>query len=132
MKNEITQTTAKTPMESHETIQGKKIYRPLADIIETSEGISLTLEMPGVAPESVDITLEKKELTIFGKTHSIQPGKLDLTYSEYGQGDYKRTFILSEDFASDRINAEMRNGVLHIQLPKAEEAQPKKIVVNAA
>jgi len=132
MKNELTQTTGKTPAEHPETIQGKQIYRPLADIIETKDGVSLILEMPGVAPENVDITLEKRELTIRGKTHSIQPGKLDLAYAEYSQGDYERAFTLSEDFASEKIEAEMRNGVLRLTLPKAEASQPKKITVKAA
>lgn len=132
MKNEITQTTVKTPAETPETFQGRHTYRPVADIIESSNGVSMILEMPGVAPDNIDITLEKRVLSIRGKIHPVQPEKLDLTYKEYGQGDYERAFTLSEDFDPNKIEARMSNGILTVKLPKAEAAQPKKIVVNAA
>ena len=89
------------------------------------------LEMPGVAIDDVDITLEKRVLTIRGRTSSVQSDKLRLAYAEYGEGDYERAFTLSEDFDPGRIEASMSNGVLTMRLPRSEAAQPKKIAVKA-
>jgi HSP20 family protein len=132
MSNEVTRTPDKTLAETPETTHGGGIYRPLTDIIETDQGVSLMLEMPGVAPEDVDITLEKRVLMIRGKTRAARPEQLQLAYAEYGEGDYERAFTMSEDFDPDRIEAAMSNGVLSVTLPRAEAAQPKKIAVKSA
>lgn len=132
MTNEVTQSRDKTPAEMPETTHGGRIYRPLTDIVETGDGVSLMLEMPGVALEDVDITLEKRVLTIRGRVRSMQADKLRLAYAEYGEGDYERVFTLSEDFDPERIEASMSNGVLTMTLPRSEATQPKKIVVKAA
>jgi len=132
MSNDVTQTANKTPAETPETTYGGRVYRPLTDIVETPQGVSLMLEMPGVRPEDVDITLEKRVLTISGRVHATQPEKVQLASAEYGEGDFERAFTLSEDFDPDKIEAAMANGVLTVALPRAEAAQPKKIAVKAA
>lgn len=132
MTNEVTQTIDKTPAETPETTEGVRIYRPLTDIVETDEGVTLMLEMPGVAPDDVDVTLEKRVLTIRGKVHATQPEKLELAYAEYGEGDFERAFTMSDDFDPDRIGAAVSNGVLTVTLPRAAEAKPKKITVRAS
>jgi HSP20 family molecular chaperone IbpA len=132
MSNEVTQTSDKTLAEAPETTHGGRIYRPLTDIVETTDGVSLMLEMPGVNPEDVDITLEKRVLTINGRVRNTQPEKVQLAYAEYGEGDFERAFTLSEDFDPDKIEAAMANGVLTVTLPRAEAAQPKKIAVKVA
>lgn len=131
MDTEVTRTPEKTPAEIPETTRGGRIYRPLTDIVETRGGVSLMLEMPGVEAGSVDITLEGRVLTIRGSVSPTRPANLELAYAEYGEGDYERTFTMSEDFDPDRIEAELRNGVLTVTLPRAEAAQPKKIAVKA-
>lgn len=130
MSAEMTATSDKIPAEAPETVAGGKIYRPVADIVETDQGVTLYMEMPGVAPDNVDITLEKRVLTIRGRTNPPMPEKLDLAYAEYDTGDYERAFTLSEDFDPDRIEASLHNGVLMVTLPHAEEAKPKKIAVK--
>lgn len=132
MTHDVTQTAEKTPAETPETTGGGRIYRPLTDIVETDEGVTLMLEMPGVAPGDVDITLEKRVLTIRGKVHPTVPEKLQLAYAEYGEGDFERAFTLSDDFDPDKIDATVVNGVLILKLPRAAEAQPKKIAVKGA
>lgn len=132
MTNEVTKTTDKTPADAPETTTGGRIYRPLTDIVETPEGVTLMVEMPGVAPDDVDITLEKRVLTLRGKVQPTQPEKLQLAYAEYGEGDFERAFTLSDDFDSDKIDAALSHGVLTLKLPRAAEAQPKKITVKAS
>lgn len=130
MTNEVTQTAEKTPTEAPETTSGARIYRPLADIMETPDGVTLMLEMPGVAAKNVDVTLEKRVLTIRGKVQPTAPETLQLAYAEYGEGDFERSFTLSDDFDPDKIDASVVNGVLTLTLPRAAEAQPKKIAVK--
>ena len=132
MSTDITQATEKTPIDAPETTGSRRIYRPITDIVETDQGVSMMLEMPGVASGDVEITLENRVLTIRGKVEPVRPENLALAYAEYGEGDFERAFTLSEDFAPDRIEAEMRGGVLTLTLPRAPEAQPKRIAVKGA
>ncbi|MSU88761.1 Hsp20 family protein [Rhodobacteraceae bacterium 2CG4] len=129
MTNEVTTTPTTEPAGTTRDIP---VFRPVADIAETGQGISLMLEMPGVAPDSVDISLENRVLTIRGQARTTRPENLQLSYAEYGEGDYERAFALSEDFDPDKIAAEMRAGVLTLTLPRAEAAKPRKIAVKAA
>lgn len=115
-----------------ETTHGGRVYRPLADIVETGDGVQLMLEMPGVSRDDLDVTLEKRVLTIRGKVHPTAPDKLDLVHAEYGEGDYERSFSMSQDFDPDKIEASLSNGILTLTLPRAEAAKPKKIEVRAA
>ncbi len=132
MSTEMTQAATKTPAQAPETTAGGRIYRPLTDIIETDQGVSMMIEIPGVGPDDAEITLENRVLTIRGKVRPTQPESLQLVYAEYGEGDFERSFTLSEDFDPDRIEAELRNGVLTLTLPKAPEAQPRKIAVKGS
>lgn len=132
MSNDVTQQMNKSDAETPETIHGGRIFRPLTDIVETERGVALVLEMPGVAPDDVDVSLEKRVLTIRGKVKPTRPDNLELAFAEYAEGDYERAFTMSEDFDPEKIEAQMRNGVLTLSLPRAEETQPKKIAVKAA
>ena len=132
----MTETARQTPekplADKPETALGGRVYLPLTDITETETGVTLALEMPGVAPDDVDITLENKVLTIHGKSRIAQPEKLRLAYAEYGEGDYERSFSLTDDFDPDKIEASMQDGVLTLSLPRAAAVLPKKITVTSA
>jgi HSP20 family molecular chaperone IbpA len=131
-KTELARTPEKTLADTPEPTGGGVIYRAPTDIVETDAGVTLMLDMPGVGPDQVDVTLEHRVLTIRGRVTSARPETLDLAYEEYGEGDYERAFTLSEDFDPSRIEAKMRSGVLTLTLPRAPEAQPKKIAVKGA
>lgn len=90
MSTDITQATEKTPTHAPETAGGGRIYRPLTDIVETDQGVSKMLEMPGVAADAVEITLENRVLTIRGKVDPMRPENRELAYAEYGEGDFER------------------------------------------
>ncbi len=66
MTKDMTKTAEKTPAETPETTTGGRVYRPLTDIVETADGVSLTLDLPGVAAEDIDITLDKRVLMSAG------------------------------------------------------------------
>jgi len=88
--------------------------------------------MPGVDEKTVDIELEKNVLTITGRVENGQVKDAALMYSEYEIGDYERVFTLSDQIDRDKIVATVKNGVLRLELPKAEEVKPKKIAIKAA
>ena len=102
-------------------------FIPPADIYETREALVVDCELPGVAPDSVDITLERRVLTIRAHAVEQEHAGYQRVYTEYQPGDYERVFTLSEDIDRDRIEATVKDGVLHLVLPKAAAAQARKI-----
>jgi HSP20 family molecular chaperone IbpA len=117
--------------EKGELTRARRIYTPAVDIIERKDDIIVTADMPGTDEKSVDITLEKNVLTIYGKVEAVIPEKHTLYISEYGLGDYQRAFTLAEEVDREKIQASVKNGVLKIVLPKAEAVKTRKIAVKA-
>jgi HSP20 family protein len=133
MSTDMTRAPEQTPAEtSAEPARTRRVWRPLADIVESKEGVTLMLEVPGVAAEDVDIALEKRVLTIRARSNTASPERLRLVHAEYEPGDYERAFTLSDDFDGEKIEAELKNGVLTLHLPRAEAAKPRTIRVKAA
>ena len=118
------------PAEKGEPTRERNVYTPAVDIMERKDDIVLLADMPGVDETSVDITLEKNVLTIYGKVMADVPGGYTLYLSEYGTGDYQRVFTLTEEVDRDRIQATVKNGVLRLVLPKAEAVRTRKIAVT--
>lgn len=121
---------AETP-EKGERTRERRTYIPHVDIIERKDDIVVIADMPGVDDKSVDITLEKNVLTIYGMVEADIPENHRLFLSEYGIGDYQRIFTLSDEVDRDKIQATVNNGVLRLILPKAESAKRRKISVRA-
>jgi HSP20 family protein len=105
------------------------IYQPRFDIVETEDELTLYGDLPGVGNDQLDVRYENEQLIIHGKT---QPRTDDVKFlrQEYGVGDFHRTFVIGESIATEKISAEMHNGVLIVHLPKAEAAKPKRIHVK--
>jgi len=106
-------------------------FTPTVDIFERDGTTVILADMPGVAPEDVDVTLEHRTLTLHGKVKPYAPEGYRALTSEYRIGDYIRTFTLSDEIDQAKINAAFKNGVLRLELPRSPEAQPKKISVKA-
>lgn len=107
-------------------------FTPSVDIFERDETTVITADMPGVAPEGIDVTLEGQVLTLHGKLKSNAPEGYRALSSEYRVGDYVRVFTLSDEIDQAKINAEFKNGVLRLELPRSDETKPRKITVKAA
>ena len=105
---------------------------PRSDVVETADGIEVTVELPGMEQKDVEISVERRVLTVRGRARVTAPQGYRLVYAEYGEGDYERSFTLSQDIDEGRIAAEMKNGVLTLTLPRAEAVKPRKIEVKAA
>ncbi|MFN3973420.1 MAG: Hsp20/alpha crystallin family protein [Gemmobacter sp.] len=133
MSTEVTKAPEQTPAEmSASTTRNRPVWRPLTDIVETKDGVTLMIELPGVAAEHVDVALEKRVLTIRARSGVTVPETLRRVHAEYEAGDYERAFTLSDDFDAERIEAEMKNGVLTLRLPRSTATQPRNIKVKAA
>lgn len=115
-----------------EQTRDRNIYSSNVDIIEKDNAIVLIADMPGTDEKSVNITLEKNVLTIFGTVEAEMHKGHQLGYAEYGIGDYYRSFTLADDIDRNKIEAVVKDGVLRLTLPKAEEAQARRIEVKAS
>ena len=113
--------------ERAERLSTRPVLTPAADIYETREGLVLVAELPGIPPEGIDITLERRVLTIRGRGNAAPPSGYRQIYREYVDGDFERQFTLPEDIDRDRIEARHKDGVLHLVLPKAQTAKARKI-----
>jgi HSP20 family molecular chaperone IbpA len=115
-----------------ERIRKVKTFLPRVDIYETRDALFLIADMPGVDEKTVDVELEKNILTISGRVENGIVKDYSLVFSEYEVGDYERTFTLSDEIDKDKIKASVKQGVVRLELPKAEKVKLKKIKINAA
>jgi HSP20 family molecular chaperone IbpA len=115
-----------------ERTRTRQVLVPRTDIYETQDNVVLLVDVPGIAADGVDITLEKRTLTIRG--YAAEQGRQNyrLAYAEYGVGDYERVFTLSEDIDREHIEASQKNGVLRLVLPKATPAKARKVQLKIA
>ncbi len=108
------------------------VFTPAVDIFETDKEITLLADMPGVAGKNLNIDLRDDTLTLTGDIEPFEgPDENDILV-EYEVGKYFRQFTLSEVIDQEKIEADLKNGVLRLTLPKVEKAKPRKITVNAA
>ncbi len=108
-----------------------RYYVPDVNIYEFDDSVKLWADMPGVKEKDVDVTLKDGVLTIVGKVATDLYAGLRPIYTEYNVGNYYREFVLTENIDDSKIRATLRNGVLELELPKKEQAKPKRIEVSA-
>ena len=111
------------------TVPGR-FYVPYADIYETDEALTVLMEMPGVEREGVSVALEDDVLRVEGKIDFSKYEGMEPVYTEFNVGHYTRSFALSGKIDRERIGAQLEDGVLVLTLPKAKEAQPRRIAIQ--
>ena len=125
------QKTATGVAQPAEPARERQVFSPRADVYETGNEIVVLADMPGVQEGSVDISLEKNVLTVQGSVEAPPHAGYRLAYGEFDDGDYRRSFALSEGVDRDRIEATAKDGVVRLVLTKAKEAVARKIPVKA-
>ena len=107
-------------------------WAPAVDIFERGDDLVIRAEIPGVDKDDIDINVENNTLSIRGERKREEEFDEDRTYkTERVFGSFVRTFRLPRTVDSSRIAAKYVNGVLELQLPKAEEAKPRRIEIKA-
>lgn len=109
-----------------------RVWAPALDISERKDAYVVTVEVPGVKQDDIDITLEDGLLTISGERKQVQESSDEQFHRvERRYGAFRRSITLPSQVQADAIEASYENGVLEVLLPKAEEAKPKKITVRS-
>lgn len=111
------------------TVPGR-YYVPSADIYETDEALHVVMEMPGVEKKDLDVALENDVLRIAGRIDFSKYEGMEPVYTEYNVGHYTRSFTLSNKIDQEKISAQLDDGVLTLTLPKAKEAQPRRVSIG--
>lgn len=132
MANQEMTTSEKKELTNNEQTRPGRTYVPNVDIYETPESLWLWADMPGVDENSLEVHVADGVLTIDGRVSLQEYDSLSPVYTEYNVGNYARRFSLSNEIDVDRIQARMTNGVLALELPKAERAKPKRIAVSVS
>ncbi|MEO7912669.1 MAG: Hsp20/alpha crystallin family protein [Roseiflexaceae bacterium] len=113
------------------TTQGAQNFVPALDLSENAEGYLVEAALPGLKPEDVEITVENNVLTIKGETRQeVDDQKRNFHRIERRFGTFQRTVGLPTTVRADAIQASLTNGVLRLEIPKAEKVKPRKISVN--
>lgn len=108
-------------------------WKPLMDVVETKDGLSLKVEVPGVKQEDINISLEDNTLTVKGeRKYESEVNENGYTRLERHYGTFQRSVVLPATVDANRVKATYKDGMLEIQLPKKEEARPKAIKVETA
>jgi len=128
---EVEKQEMETPEGVEDTRTGRT-YVPRIDIVELNDGIRLLADLPGVDENSLDIMLENDQLTLQGFVEYERPSGYDLAHVEYGIGNFRRVFKLSDQVDQDKITATIKHGVLQLDMPFATGPRTRKISVQAA
>jgi HSP20 family protein len=103
------------------------------DVSEDENALQITMELPGVDPDDVRLSLENNVLTIRGeKKQQFDENNERVHRFERVYGVFERTFVLPNTVDPDRIEARFENGVLIVRIPKAERARPREIRVSSS
>jgi HSP20 family protein len=111
------------------TRQEERYAIPPVDIYEKPDALTVLADLPGVAPEGLSVHVDQGVLTIEGKVDAGKGGNLLL--EEFGLTSFYRQFRIAETVDTQKIRASMKNGVLHLTLPKVEKVKPRRIPVEA-
>lgn len=110
-----------TPTESEQPI------RPAVDIFEDETGITVHADMPGVSREGLELSVDGETLSIEGKADIPVREGMQALYADVRSTRYARTFSLSRELDVEKIDANLKHGVLTLRIPKREEHKPRKI-----
>ncbi|RZL93084.1 MAG: Hsp20/alpha crystallin family protein [Variovorax sp.] len=136
MSNNAVQTdngTGRSPARTGaEADNAQRALTPRVDVSEDDTGITLLADLPGVARDQLELRVEADTLHIEGAVDAATPGGLEAVYAEVRLPRYRRAFTLSRELDASRIEAQLKDGVLRLRIPKQAHAQPRRIAISAA
>ena len=123
-----TTATANTAAAEHDQ---QRAVLPAVDVFEDAASITLLADMPGVPKEQLELKVEGDALLIEGGVQPRTPDGMEAIYAELRAPRYRRSFALSRELDTTRIDANLKDGVLTLRIPKQAHAQPRRIAVSA-
>jgi HSP20 family molecular chaperone IbpA len=105
---------------------------PPVDVMEDASGITLYADLPGVPKDKLSVRIDGENLVIEGEIALEMAKQLEATHVEVSLPRYRRVFTLSKELDPERLSAELKHGVLKLQIQKAEHARPRRIEVRVA
>jgi HSP20 family molecular chaperone IbpA len=114
------------------TDSNQRPVAPAVDIFEDAGGITLLADMPGVSRDRLEVNLDGDNLSIEGRVELDAPAQMRALWAEVSVPRFRRTFTLSRELDAARIEANLKDGVLTLRVPKQAHAQPRRIDVRAA
>lgn len=114
---------------AEQTVPGP-IFTPAVDILETDREMLILADLPGVKVEDLRIDLRDNVLTLIGDVNRPEDAEEVDVFREYQTGRYVRQFTLSQVIDQGKIDANLKDGVLSLRLPKVEAATPRKITIS--
>ena len=124
----MTNTTEQQEQE-RPVVNRRAVLTPRVDVLEQADKLTLFVDLPGVKAEEVELHFEKGELKVRAR-RDLPKRKGRCLVEQFESADYYRSFLLSQDVAADQITAELKNGVLTVELPRSPAAQPRRITVK--
>ena len=106
------------------------VLLPPVDVVEDATGITLYADLPGVSKDKLQLRVEGDQLSLEGDLALPLPQGMQAHHAEVRLSRYRRTFTLSKELDPDKVDAELKQGLLRVRIPKAEHAQPRKIAVQ--
>ncbi|MCA7887806.1 Hsp20/alpha crystallin family protein [Burkholderia contaminans] len=103
---------------------------PAVDVYEDSQGVTLWADLPGVTKDKLDVKVHDSSLMIEAEAVVPTPANLRLQHAEVREPHFARTFTLSADFDSSRIEASLQDGMLKLTIPRRDEARPRRIEIK--
>lgn len=104
---------------------------PPVDVTEDAGGITLRADLPGVPKERLKLEVDAETLIIEGEVSLTVPSGMEATHAEVNLPRYRRVFTLSKELDTNKLEAELKHGVLTLRIQKAEHAKPRRIEVRA-
>ena len=106
-------------------------YVPAVDVVETADAYVVRAELPGVPKENLTVEVKENRLILSGRKEAAARAEADrFRHTESRSGNFSRVFELPRNVKSDAIEAEHKDGILTLRIPKAEEAKPKTVDIK--
>lgn len=136
--NDTTRITARTGTPEASATQGTadnaqdtRALLPRVDVFEDEAGITLLADLPGVPRDKLELRIDGDRLLIEGAVATVMPPQLQSVHAEVRVPRYRRTFTLSRELDAGRIEANVKDGVLTLRIPRQEHAKPRRIEIQA-
>lgn len=107
-----------------------RVLQPPVDISEDTDGITVWVDMPGVARDQLNIQVDRETLVIEGQARIDMPEGMQPLYADVRSTRYRRSFALSSELDTNQIDASLKDGVLMLRIHKRPESKPRKIEVS--